>query len=423
MTRNRRGASERGQAFLLLAMAMIGLLGFSALAIDGGMILTERRTAQNAADNAAFAAARTGMSGGNWQAAGLAFASTGGYDNNGTTNWVTVSQPANDEYQVTVVSRIQTSFAHLIYSGPLESTVTAVVYGRAGAPPMAGYAIVAMGNCLTEGGHLISVTGGGNSGGVQAFDGGIFVNTPENSGNRCALDPPNNGYGITADTLISSVGSHNYASASMMSPIPIDAGYNNGSPIDDPLASLPEPTCSGNGSVVGNNYSPGKFGGSGQPAIGPGTYAPGIYCITGDVHLSGQAAIVGDGVVLYLINGGLLFTGQAGLRITAPTEDNCGGSPGNTNDSCTYVGVAIFASRSNTDSIEVRGNGGNAIEGLVYALNGTVQARGGGADPDETNVEGQVIAKRVEGNGNGSFKVIYNGDMIYNLPPMLELLQ
>ena len=51
--------NERGQAIVIMAFAMIGLLAFLALGIDGGNTLTERRRAQNAADAGALAGART----------------------------------------------------------------------------------------------------------------------------------------------------------------------------------------------------------------------------------------------------------------------------------------------------------------------------------------------------------------------------
>lgn len=50
--------SERGQAIVILALAMVALLAFAALAIDGGNTYVERRRAQNAADAAALAGAR-----------------------------------------------------------------------------------------------------------------------------------------------------------------------------------------------------------------------------------------------------------------------------------------------------------------------------------------------------------------------------
>ncbi|MCC7209637.1 MAG: hypothetical protein IT323_20170 [Anaerolineae bacterium] len=51
----RRGAPS-GQAIVVMAVAMAGLLAFVALALDGGRYFSQRRTAQNAADMAALAA-------------------------------------------------------------------------------------------------------------------------------------------------------------------------------------------------------------------------------------------------------------------------------------------------------------------------------------------------------------------------------
>src|SRR4030067_1047641 len=49
----RRG--ERGQALILGALALVVLFGFTALTIDVGLFLQERRNLQNAADAAALA--------------------------------------------------------------------------------------------------------------------------------------------------------------------------------------------------------------------------------------------------------------------------------------------------------------------------------------------------------------------------------
>ena len=53
-----RRDSEAGQAAVLLALAFVGLLAFTALAIDGGNAYLTRRNAQNAADAAALGGAR-----------------------------------------------------------------------------------------------------------------------------------------------------------------------------------------------------------------------------------------------------------------------------------------------------------------------------------------------------------------------------
>ena len=54
----KRRKSESGQAAILLAMGMIGLLAFTALAIDGGNMYLQKRNAQNAADAGSVAGTR-----------------------------------------------------------------------------------------------------------------------------------------------------------------------------------------------------------------------------------------------------------------------------------------------------------------------------------------------------------------------------
>ena len=49
--------SQRGQALILIALAVVGLVGFTALTIDGGLVLSDRRNAQNTADTSVLAAA------------------------------------------------------------------------------------------------------------------------------------------------------------------------------------------------------------------------------------------------------------------------------------------------------------------------------------------------------------------------------
>jgi len=150
---------------------------------------------------------------------------------------------------------------------------------------------------------------------------------------------------------------------------------------------------------------------------------PGIYCISGDVSLSGNASFTGAGLVLYFRNGGMTFTGNSWLKISGPTTANCLGSQPSSDptESCAYGMIAIFAARNNHSSIEVRGNGENAIIGLVYALNGTVKARGGGNSPEDAVIVGQVIASTVDLRGGADCKVTYNAGATYPVPTRLSL--
>jgi hypothetical protein len=312
-----------------------------------------------------------------------------------------------------------------VYSGPTELEVEAVVRVLDVGTDILGNAIVAMGDC--NGDEVIGVTGGGNSGGVQAFNGGIFMNASDDD-SCCAFAPPNNGFGITSDTSITGIADCDYAGESMMSPVPINTDFNKGKKVSDPLAGLPEPTCDGPGTRTGDNFTPGSYDGSDFDTNNHHlTLEPGIYCISGQISFNGNDSMSGTGVVLYFTStGSTRFTGNGGLSISAPTDANCledGDGIPETNESCTYKGIAVFISRSNTNTFDVRGNGDNFVEGLFYGINATVQAKGGGTNPDETTILGQLIVKKIIGNGNGSFKVTFDDTRTFDVPPILELVQ
>ena len=431
MIKNSYPSYERGQAIVLIVLAMVALLGFTALAIDGGRLYSERRHAQNAADAAALAGA---LQKANKQAdsvvldAVLASAAANGYTSAQVSG--AVGGPFTDLFgkyylvTTTITSTLEATFAHFVYAGPLQNRVQAVAKAYQSQPALPGYAIVAMNpNCNND--PLIGVAGGGVDGGVETFLGGMFLNSPTAS-NKCPLNPSTstNSVGIIAHdgTSIASVGSVDYSGQSKISPVPIETGLNFGEPITDPLAELPEPQCTGNGSVNKSAspwiYSPGYFQ---ARDLGAGFYQPGIYCIDGTIKLSGNESLEGDGVVFYFMNGGMQITGNGGMHLTAPTSANCLGTVGARTASCTYTGIIIFVARNNSSTIDVRGNGGDAVHGLIYGLNATIQAKGGGENPEETQVVGQIIAKSVLNTGNGSLKVTYNENEIYWKSPSLSL--
>jgi len=425
----KQNKSESGQILIIVVVGIIALLGFTALAIDGSIILTERRNSQKAADAAAMAGA---LQKSNEETNNVAItAAINAADINGytiTSNDVTITGPvqgAQGQYylvKVDITHTIETSFAHLVAGDIANSTsATARVQflssgGGGNSTPMPGYSIITLRDCTTSGGNNVTVSGGGNSGGIIAHNGSIFVNSPETSGNDCAIDPPSSAGndGIVGDTGIFSVGTHNYSGESKISPSPITTGANGGSPISDPFGSLPEPVCNQSGSKSGGVYQPGNWNGG---SLGAGEYAPGIYCITGELAVSGNASKVirGDGVLLYFISGGTRFTGNASMQITAPNGNNCTGTAGDPSSSCTYANMAVFMSRSNTSTFEVRGNGANAIYGTVYAPASTVMGRGGGSSAEEIEVWGQVIADSVDNRGNGSLDVYYENTLTVSL--------
>ena len=204
-----RKTSERGQALVLLVLAFVVLLGFTALAVDGSMVYADRRHEQNAADTGSLAGANAaamylenyyvnyedftyipgaGCVSGDpiivdklnasldaAEAASIDRVATNDYtidadisDDNGV--WATCGGVDHgtwiDKYidvTTTITADTRTNFVHLFYGGPLRNTVTAVARVRPRSPTALGNAIVA----LREECH-------GNDGGVT-FDGGVIV--------------------------------------------------------------------------------------------------------------------------------------------------------------------------------------------------------------------------------------------------------
>src|SRR6266508_5961241 len=136
--------SENGQALILIVLAMIGLIGITAVSVDGGLAYLDRRNAQNAADAAALATALTKIRGGDWHASGLARAASNGYDNNNTSNIVNVYQCTNnlascgiyrgnaEYYQVIIISHLKTLFAPVVGVSEITNQVNAIAHAAPG---------------------------------------------------------------------------------------------------------------------------------------------------------------------------------------------------------------------------------------------------------------------------------------------------
>ena len=155
-----RNHSDEGQVLPFLAVCFVILLGFAALAIDGGMLFSDRRHAQNAADasslaggsgaayfmrahNVSYDAFICGSSGtlstqNAAETAAITYATLNDYviDNDiSDKHGVTVSCEITDlgSYEdkhfdvITQITRdTSTSFAHLVYNGPMRNEVEAI---------------------------------------------------------------------------------------------------------------------------------------------------------------------------------------------------------------------------------------------------------------------------------------------------------
>ena len=103
---------ERGQAIILIVFTIIGLIGVSALAVDGVNAFIDSRRADTAASAAALTAALTRIEGGDWRAAALATALANGYDNNGITNTVELNTPQPTDPTPEIQNILKSSSLH-----------------------------------------------------------------------------------------------------------------------------------------------------------------------------------------------------------------------------------------------------------------------------------------------------------------------
>ena len=175
MTRLRRhlaSAAPRGQALAIVALGLAVLIGVVGLAIDGGRLFLERRQAQGAADQAALAVAKSYCDGEILSAAiddGMLSAEVNGYDNDGTSNVVTITTPDVDRFKVHVSASAATTFIRFLGIPSFEVGASALTGCTQGGPAGPG-AIFAGGNNCIGGKYAFDVSGSTSRvfGGVHA---------------------------------------------------------------------------------------------------------------------------------------------------------------------------------------------------------------------------------------------------------------
>src|SRR5512140_1568090 len=154
-----------GQALILIVFAMVGLVGITALAIDGGNAYSDRRHAQNAAATAALAGGLRKVRGfSDWDVIAQNMASSNGYPPSGPNSTVTVylcsavpsgmpscvlapgaAHPEN-YIQVVITSIVHTYFAPIVGIRQVTNTVEAIAKAVPGqiVPWANGNALVAL---------------------------------------------------------------------------------------------------------------------------------------------------------------------------------------------------------------------------------------------------------------------------------------
>jgi Putative Flp pilus-assembly TadE/G-like len=356
-----------GQMMLLVTVALIVLLGLAGLATDFGLLWTEKRQIQTAADAAAVAGALAVVSGGNVTTAAKTDSSVNGFTDGSNSVTVTVNNPpASGSYagdssavEAIVTKPERTYFLRVLGYNSVAITGRAVAHTGAHdciyvMDPSANNALVVSGSASLSSGCGIIV----NSSSSQAM---------VSSGSAC----------ISA----SAIGVNGNYSSGSCAPVPTP---KTGVPAAlDPLAYLTEPTP--------GTCTPSTASGHGYTATNGATISHGTYCsgITvpggvtlnlnsglyildgGGLTVSGTSSIIGTGVTFYNTQGAasykpIVISGGSSSSLTAPTSG-------------TYEGILFFEDRSITSTQQNTISGGStgAFQGALYFLHSPLVYSGG----------------------------------------------
>lgn len=425
---------ESGQAIVLVGLGMVGLLAGAGLAIDASLLFVERRHGQVAADAAAYAAAvemakhyTAADRATRGRDAALAYAASNGFDNNGTTNTVTVNVPpltgafaGNSAYaEVTITAVVRTPFMRVLGTSFEKRDVSARAVGGVPAPAKS-YSLIALNKTACA-----SVEVDGNSE-IETDDAGILVN----SSCSTALKATGNAKIEADEGGIDVVGGVSATGGTEIRP----AATTGAAQQSDPLAYLVRPALAPAGSIVENPPPAGcSSAGGAYPAIvstggtctlNPGTYTsirvdgtgkvklkPGTYIIKGGgISVSGSGRLedetAGDNKGVFIFNACSDFPATTGLCGGISTSGN-GRFEIEKEGSGTYAGMSIWQPCENTQTMSVTGNSSHGAShdfetsGTIYLPCAALAVFGNGKLEIDN---GQIVADTVSVKGNAELE-------------------
>ncbi len=312
-----------------------------------------------------------------------------GYDNNGTSNVVTVTitdvpkggcpGSALGKYiKVDIVSTVQTSLARVIGQTQIINRVSATARGcgSINAPLFPGDAIVALNQtnnpCAFDSGQS-----GAADWHIQG--GGIFSNGCANSknGSSVILDP---------GQCVTTVGTASNFTCMQPNQSSQALNYPN-----DILAMMPPNPCDG---------TPGDVG---LPQGSSSTFSNGVYCISNMDALDHQDIVLNN-ATLYVTDTvfNLKFAGGGGFS----------GTPSTSGDYANYYMIIAYDptpcpdfNSQNAQVINYRGNGSGTLYGTILAPSACIDFRG---NSTTSAIHSQIIGYNVSSNGNAHPNIIYN---------------
>ena len=410
-------SSQHGQALVMIALAAIGLFAFTALAIDGSAIFSDRRHAQNAADTGVLQAALTKVRAGDWEAQGLERAKSNGYDNNGSTNDVVFYNPpisgpyqGNQQYvQVKIRSDVNLFFARIVGWRVFTNRVEAVARATpsTNSPMFNGNAVVSLApqdcKAMMYQGNANTVVSGS----------GIFVNSKCPS---AAFFNNSSSAQLTAPCLQAVGGIQAQPGVLNIPSSCIQSGSPNVTAYSYPPTNMvfPNIECSAGEHRSGDTLDPGTYtSGSQFPPNGVTHLNGGTYCVYNDFRVNGGETLIGNNVIIIMMDGDVVFNGGATIQLS--------GAPGPQSDANPYGGLFLYMPMSNAGSITINGNSDSGFSGTILAPAAEISVDGTG----DAGLHGQIIGYTVDLSGTSETKIVYDDSENWDAPvsPQIELAQ
>jgi hypothetical protein len=398
----------RGQALVIIALAIVGLAGIAGLVVDGGNVFLDRRNAQNAADAAVLAAALTRVqSGASPQATALASAKKNGYDNDGVTNRVEFhippisgpNQGKNEYIQVIITSHVKTYIASIVGWRSVTNRVTAVARTKPSEirQILNGQAVISLAqtsDCMNDvafylhGEATLDITGGG-----------VLINSDNN---QCAFVQKGSGsIRIRDNHNINVVGA-----ASIQKPLLLTPGVTVGvvGTTYPPPFFMPKFGCNEDAEVSedGSSMSPGNWG-EAFPPPGVTHLEKGTYCLSDGIDITSD--IEGHNVVLKVEKGEVHFNGSANIVLDAPNSGE-------------LAGLLLYLPMKNPSKVVLNGGGESDIQGTILAPASTIHLNG---NDSHSGFRSQIIGYMIDVNGNSNIVINYIDSQNFNTLTMPEV--
>jgi len=418
-----RNNQETGQIIVLLAISLVVVLIVAALAVDGGMIYSERRFAQNAADASSLAGAgiilhsMEELDGDTGErevtskyflcpsessdiseevvardklSLAIEAAKTKAIEVADLNNFpklpylgliektdssedddiigdhgivIECVNQGDDKYinvDVRISSQISTAFAHLIFPGPLRTSNIAVTQVEPRRNIGWGNAIISLSEECQNNTDGMEFTGTGD---IAVYGGNIHSNS-------CLIGSGN--ISVMANPIYNEIGEiigYDEGSITLNDETEV---LNGGAEIfPDPEGSveikevdpLDGPNCDLADPISGNTYQTGEYPSGIKITNGTWQFEPGTYCLTGDLEITG-GTVTGYGVFFFMDEGDVRITGNASVKLTAPIDPD------------PWAGMLIYMDEDNPGLITLVGTDQSLFSGTVFAPTGNIEVGG-----------------------------------------------